>query len=500
MRDSRASEPAVQQIDLARSRESYSRLNRSGKTRQKQWAPKVKSGCITCKIRRIKCDETKPSCRRCSFTGRKCDGYNLVSQKPTSKALEVMPMPSAWELLSGDHLEIKSFQFFHSVTIPTLTGFFDRGRWARRLLQMSHQYPALWHAMTAVAGAHRDFMTDRTPTTVSRSQDSVEVRFILRQWNTSIQSLQELLSGKVLTKLDRLVILSVCLLFATLASLQGRQWQAFVHINSGLKLLHQWNLADIAGYQSDKDLDLNMLFVLFSQLDSQARPYRLNNLQWTDKQLILPSSTAPFQSLLEACLELEVHFSNMMQLFSNASLYIHGPNPETQSEIQNCINDFAGWDNKLTQLLATTLQPENRKALNILYIRRALARIALTMDLSKGELAHDEFTQDYARILHLIGPTIRQQAIRLLRQYPGREGICEGMAALKIVERVVEIEEECLTSAGGGCTHGQWICVNHRVTLIQFSLLHERQVKTVMHTGEDLLQGRPGRELVITYW
>ena len=444
-----------------------------------------------------------------------------------------MPMPSAWELLSGDHLEIKSFQFFHSVTIPTLTGFFDRGRWARRLLQMSHQYPALWHAMTAVAGAHRDFMTDRTPTTVSRSQDSVEVRFILRQWNTSIQSLQELLSGKVLTKLDRLVILSVCLLFATLASLQGRQWQAFVHINSGLKLLHQWNLADIAGYQSDKDLDLNMLFVLFSQLDSQARPYRLNNLQWTDKQLILPSSTAPFQSLLEACLELEVHFSNMMQLFSNASLYIHGPNPETQSEIQNCINDFAGWDNKLTQLLATTLQPENRKALNILYIRRALARIALTMDLSKGELAHDEFTQDYARILHLIGviledpsqpqrkkfclatitteplfliafrcrePTIRQQAIRLLRQYPGREGICEGMAALKIVERVVEIEEECLTSAGGGCTHGQWICVNHRVTLIQFSLLHERQVKTVMHTGEDLLQGRPGRELVITYW
>ncbi|KAJ5970804.1 uncharacterized protein N7479_000722 [Penicillium vulpinum] len=44
-------------------------------TRRRKWAPKLKSGCITCKIRRIKCDEEKPHCRRCVSTGRKCDGY-----------------------------------------------------------------------------------------------------------------------------------------------------------------------------------------------------------------------------------------------------------------------------------------------------------------------------------------------------------------------------------------------------------------------------------------
>lgn len=43
--------------------------------RMRRWAPKVKSGCITCKIRKIKCDEEKPSCRRCTSTGRTCDGY-----------------------------------------------------------------------------------------------------------------------------------------------------------------------------------------------------------------------------------------------------------------------------------------------------------------------------------------------------------------------------------------------------------------------------------------
>jgi Fungal Zn(2)-Cys(6) binuclear cluster domain len=27
--------------------------------------PKVKTGCITCKVRRVKCDENRPECCRC---------------------------------------------------------------------------------------------------------------------------------------------------------------------------------------------------------------------------------------------------------------------------------------------------------------------------------------------------------------------------------------------------------------------------------------------------
>ncbi|KAL3296108.1 c6 zinc finger domain-containing protein [Colletotrichum asianum] len=37
--------------------------------------PKVRSGCITCKIRRVKCDEGKPTCNRCAKADIKCDGY-----------------------------------------------------------------------------------------------------------------------------------------------------------------------------------------------------------------------------------------------------------------------------------------------------------------------------------------------------------------------------------------------------------------------------------------
>ncbi|KAH7309869.1 hypothetical protein B0I35DRAFT_398048 [Stachybotrys elegans] len=36
---------------------------------------RVKTGCATCRIRRVKCDEAKPSCNKCLSTGRVCDGY-----------------------------------------------------------------------------------------------------------------------------------------------------------------------------------------------------------------------------------------------------------------------------------------------------------------------------------------------------------------------------------------------------------------------------------------
>ncbi|GLA27993.1 hypothetical protein ACMYSQ_006873 [Aspergillus niger] len=528
-------------------KESSSRLNRSGKSRIRHWAPKVKTGCMTCRIRRVKCDETKPACQRCSSTGRKCDGYNLIPQKPPTPALGLMQMPSYWELVSGDRVETESFRFFHSVTTPNLAGFFDQGRWARRLLQISHQYPVLWHAMTAVACIHRDFMTNTTPITVSRSQDSLQVRLALQQWNKSIQRLQELLSERVLTKFDRLVILSVCILFITMASLQGRQWQAFVHINSGLKLIHQWNFADRGKSQRDEDLDLDVLLVLFTQLDSQARPYLpslSNSLHWTDKQIILSPSTIPFKTLLEACVALEVHFNSMMQIFTSNSIYIKGPDAGIQIKKQQCLVDLTEWDARLDKYLETTPQPEDGKALKLLYARRRLAQVALSMDLTKGELAHDDFVEDYAYMLELMGciledpmnsldsqpgsidrpqkmsfrletitteplflialrcrePTIRRQAIRLLRQYPRREGICEGLAALKIAERVMEIEEECLTSPEIACAQGKWICENHRVTWLQVFLVHDRQARTVMHTREDLLRGRPGREILTTYW
>ena len=45
--------------------------------RQRKSTTKVRSGCITCKKRKVKCDETKPECLNCRrLKGTKCEGYD----------------------------------------------------------------------------------------------------------------------------------------------------------------------------------------------------------------------------------------------------------------------------------------------------------------------------------------------------------------------------------------------------------------------------------------
>ncbi|TQW08647.1 C6 finger domain protein [Cordyceps javanica] len=50
--------------------------------RQKRWTPRVRTGCNTCRARRVKCDEGRPVCKRCCIGGRTCE-YQLRWQSPT---------------------------------------------------------------------------------------------------------------------------------------------------------------------------------------------------------------------------------------------------------------------------------------------------------------------------------------------------------------------------------------------------------------------------------
>jgi hypothetical protein len=48
--------------------------------------PKVRSGCITCKRRHVKCDEAKPACQRCLKWQGTCEGYHLESPSKRNRS------------------------------------------------------------------------------------------------------------------------------------------------------------------------------------------------------------------------------------------------------------------------------------------------------------------------------------------------------------------------------------------------------------------------------
>jgi len=139
--------------------------------RSRAFAPKVKTGCRTCrlvvlfhiysgssvawlmkakqlyKIRRVKCDEQKPSCQRCCSTGRKCDGFENY---PTI----FNPYYGIVVNGSGDDQENRALHFFRTVTTDRLSGDFDLNFWHRHVCQGIITSPAIRHAAMALASIH----------------------------------------------------------------------------------------------------------------------------------------------------------------------------------------------------------------------------------------------------------------------------------------------------------------------------------------------------------
>ncbi|ETN40213.1 uncharacterized protein HMPREF1541_04489 [Cyphellophora europaea CBS 101466] len=58
---------------------------------KREFHRKVRSGCATCKKRRVKCDEGRPTCLRCRASGKRCLGYGLNDVYASEKSTSVEP-------------------------------------------------------------------------------------------------------------------------------------------------------------------------------------------------------------------------------------------------------------------------------------------------------------------------------------------------------------------------------------------------------------------------
>ncbi|KAI1429668.1 hypothetical protein F5Y12DRAFT_330056 [Xylaria sp. FL1777] len=181
---------------------------------------KVRTGCLTCKVRKVKCDEEKPSCKRCTSTGRKCDGYAPLS---TSSGL-------SWHrprhLFANVHnaSERRCLQFFVEVAAPVLSGPLDPYFWTHLVFQFSQMEPAVRHSVVAVASLYEQ---------VYRQQDMTlplpDENLVLSHYNAAIQHLK--------TMKNESLVLLVCILFVCIEFLRGNQDAATEHSQHGISIL-----------------------------------------------------------------------------------------------------------------------------------------------------------------------------------------------------------------------------------------------------------------------
>ncbi|KAH7007733.1 hypothetical protein EDB80DRAFT_578229 [Ilyonectria destructans] len=173
----------------------------------------VRTGCRTCKTRKVKCDEAKPACKRCISSRRVCGGYDnatLTWYRPA-------------QLIAHDQREGQMFQFFAEIVGPSLSGSMDSYFWTHLVMQFSHFQPMVRHAVLAIGSLY---------------QDIYKCGHISRQSAFAVDHYNEALKQTASLDNEQLILL-LCVLFICIEYLQGNIDAALQHTRYGIVILNE---------------------------------------------------------------------------------------------------------------------------------------------------------------------------------------------------------------------------------------------------------------------
>ncbi|KAL4864621.1 hypothetical protein BDV12DRAFT_9739 [Aspergillus spectabilis] len=192
-------------------------------------------GCKTCKIRKIKCGEEKPSCQRCIASKYKCE-YDkpttcTYSSAPSTTSILDLPVSTfpntVWR-------ERRAFAYYFQHAAPYLSGGMDRDFWVSVVPQICRTEPALWDAVNAISTLFEnpkiciDFvflsLRHKKPPAPNPTQSQA-----LGWYSRSLSKIRAQIDrGSV----DAQVALISSVLFMCIETLQG-------HVEDALQLFHQ---------------------------------------------------------------------------------------------------------------------------------------------------------------------------------------------------------------------------------------------------------------------
>ena len=128
--------------------------------RKKTFSHKVRSGCSTCKKRRVKCDEGKPTCLNCRMKNVECvyiipKAWTSETTPATPARSKVVNSPSAaMTSYFGTPEEQHSLQFWVQATGPWLANYTspeNKVFYEKLIPRLAFTLPATKHLMVAVA-------------------------------------------------------------------------------------------------------------------------------------------------------------------------------------------------------------------------------------------------------------------------------------------------------------------------------------------------------------
>nr|AYN62236.1 Zn2Cys6 fungal transcriptional regulatory protein TP06213 [Talaromyces pinophilus] len=261
---------------------------------------KSRTGCQTCKERRVKCDEAKPACQRCVRSKRQCTGYiDITASNKKAQAFKITYyVPQMyWKTGISEDIEeehaLDCFFYWNTNCFPLeLTRPFRRQ-------DILHE-PAIRHAMVAMGILHEIYRYQIT------GPPETQRRIIAMQhYGKAIQSLLSRQKTDAFTtdrsKKTMSISLLACLLFVSLELSQGHYQSALDHLQSGFALFQGVTSDEQQSPKDDSYVSAKVLRSLFVRFMCQITHFDMPDCA---RFLVLDESTddypAGFPGLEEA--------------------------------------------------------------------------------------------------------------------------------------------------------------------------------------------------------
>ncbi|OTA80305.1 hypothetical protein M434DRAFT_228835 [Hypoxylon sp. CO27-5] len=398
--------------------------------------PKVRTGCVVCKIRRVKCDETKPSCIRCTSTGRKCEGYPPVPQrKPRggSAAADKAPIISSGAAIAGytvfqlrapaspspapsvNAVERESLHFFWIATEHDVSRNFEQQFWGRLVLQASREYPTVLYALDAVSALYKAYMRMEHVTHQSQGiLDTPMSRSALLCYNKAVKLISdEISAGTVPLK----AVLICCLLFVWLEFLRNDFATGLKHLQSGLAILQE--TSGICNRRSPSFIGIDESIPhIFTRLQIQATIHGCPSSDFNSSPMKCPSEAVinphipAFLTLAEARHPLDSNIVYVFQLVREKQTF------EARKEFR--ATECSEWtylvarrDTYVTALmrwraafqhstLLTATKDGDSVGTLLLQLNFEVAMMVLKALFFVSEMQYDEYNAEFKRMLTLV--------------------------------------------------------------------------------------------------
>ncbi|KAE9376275.1 hypothetical protein N431DRAFT_400381 [Stipitochalara longipes BDJ] len=219
------------------------------KARARRSTKRSRTGCLTCKFRKVKCDETKPYCNRCKAFGIGCDGYEKPTSAPGPSRLptytegeshyNALIAPSLSGALHFDNAEEQRyFHTFQTETAYEICGIFESVFWQRLVLQACHQERFVLDAVIAISAYSTSLKLSKTgwQDQVCLATAAAQAQFALRKYQSSLQVMRTSLS---VTPSPRKALIA-CLLVCSFEGLFRNTVTALTHARSGQTLVENF--------------------------------------------------------------------------------------------------------------------------------------------------------------------------------------------------------------------------------------------------------------------